>query len=476
MREQRARRRKKRIFIRFTCRSFVRFNFECRVARTHTHTNHWIVGTHAKLCCFNSNVIIERKRCRRRCHQSLPFSLSSSSPESTEFNYNFRTIGNSSNRYFVCLLKLNDVHCAMLSNLIVAAHSLPPHTHTLVFRKNSNNLIWIFFVRKNQWIRLRFAYDSRLIANALVQNIYSRICFLWISMAMRRTICRKRLNVATVPERLEHYLMPTMEIECACMIARFLSLWLSHALRICCLALIGGEVIRTPSVSAFEERAHSPRRRMCEFGMEERASDKWMLNAKTKYRRSAAPGPLKSNLYPCTAAVNIAYGFVCYTLMVYGLNITVHGARCRHVARSPSTHPSFRRSTFTVVSQCATSFRIHLAWPQSKSERENRMFCIIHLLFGCSSLVAQRHQLFNKNATALPFQKISLSLSSLFWVILFGDISVFILFFSFVVSRSRCCRRWHQTKLKTNFRFWMIDDERLDVFVCVLCCVCLSVP
>lgn len=48
-----------------------------------------------------------QRKCSRRCQRSS--SLSSSS--STKFNYSLRTIGNSSNRCFVCLLKLNDVHC-----------------------------------------------------------------------------------------------------------------------------------------------------------------------------------------------------------------------------------------------------------------------------------------------------------------------------------------------------------------------------
>lgn len=75
----------------------------------------------------------------------------------------------------------------------------------------------------------------------------------------------------------------------------------------------------------------------------------------------------------------------------------------------------------------------------------------IYLLFGCSSLVAQRaHQLFNKNAAALPFMIQSL------WVILVGDRhSSFFLLSS--IHRRRHCRYRHHSR-------WLTSNETQSKF------------
>lgn len=50
--------------------------------------------------------------------------------------------------------------------------------------------------------------------NALVFKI-----FLLVKLRTMKTICRKRLMLAMAPERLEHYLMPTMENQLVCLVA-----------------------------------------------------------------------------------------------------------------------------------------------------------------------------------------------------------------------------------------------------------------
>lgn len=276
-------RRKKRIFIRFT---FVVRLFVLILSaawRTHKSLNRW--DARETMCCFNSNVIIERKRCRhcRRRHQSLPFSVSSSSsPKSTEFNYNFRTIGNSSNRCFVCLLKLNDVHCAMLSNLIVAAHSLL-HTFVSSQKKNFKQFNFRIFFRSEKpvnshtihtWIRMvsfkifirefgsgefRWRWGGRF-----AENVWMSQRFLndWNIISSRRWI----LNALAWSRAFS------------------LSSTLTRSpLRICCLALIGGEVIRAPSVHRFRGESEFSRGGECanRNGREQATNGCWMPKQST---------------------------------------------------------------------------------------------------------------------------------------------------------------------------------------------------
>lgn len=73
-----------------------------------------------------------------------------------------------------------------------------------------------------------------------------------------KTIRRKRLIFAMAPERLEHYLVPTMENQLVCLIAcalcklSLLARSLSP-LRLQSSALIVGEIIRTPNMSGERE-------------------------------------------------------------------------------------------------------------------------------------------------------------------------------------------------------------------------------